>query len=131
MPPRSEEPAPVSVPAQPFPAQAAPEAVKINPAEDLEYQVETAAKLVEQGGLVTLKQGDTLSAVQPQHLVRLHEVPLGVAAGLRVGPGAGIDRGEQGHEGHLVAAQPNRSSLGMVEVTIDGVCGEDEDSPPR
>ena len=70
MPPRSEEPAPVSVPAQPSPAQAAPEAVKINPAEDLEYQVETAA-------------------------------------------------------------QPNSSSLGMVDVTIDGVCGEDEDSPPR
>ena len=70
MPPRSEEPAPVSVPAQPLPAQAAPEAVKINPAEDLEYQVETAA-------------------------------------------------------------QPNSSSLGMVEVTIGGVCGEDEDSPPR
>ena len=70
MPPRSEEPAPVSVPAQPPPAQAAPEAVKINPAEDLEYQVETAA-------------------------------------------------------------QPNSSSLGMVEVTIDGVCGEDEDSPPQ
>ena len=70
MPPRSEKPAPVSVTAQPSPAQAALEAVKINPAEDLEYQVETAA-------------------------------------------------------------QPNRSSLGMVEVTIDGVCGEDEDSPPR
>ncbi len=70
MPPRSEKPAPVSVTAQPSPSQAAPEAVKINPAEDLEYQVETAA-------------------------------------------------------------QPNRSSLGMVEVTIDGVCGEDEDSPPR
>ena len=70
MPPRSEEPAPVSVPAQPLPAQAAPEAVKINPAEDLEYRVETAA-------------------------------------------------------------QPNSSSLGMVEVTIGGVCGEDEDSPPR
>ena len=70
MPPRSEKPAPVSVTAQPSPAQAAPEAVKINPAEDLEYQVETAA-------------------------------------------------------------QPNSSSLGMVEVTIDGVCGEDEDSPPR
>ena len=70
MPPRSEKPAPASVPAQPSPAQAAPEAVKINPAEDLEYQVETAA-------------------------------------------------------------QPNSSSLGMVEVTIDGVCGEDEDSPPR
>ena len=70
MPPRSENPAPVSVTAQPSPAQAALEAVKINPAEDLEYQVETAA-------------------------------------------------------------QPNRSSLGMVEVTIDGVCGEDEDSPPR
>ena len=70
MPPRSEKTTPVSVPAQPSPAQAAPEAVKINPAEDLEYQVETAA-------------------------------------------------------------QPNSSSLGMVEVTIGGVCGEDEDSPPR
>ena len=28
------------------------------------------------------------------------------------------------------AERSNSSSLGMVEVTIDGVCGEDEDSPP-
>ena len=68
-PPRSEAPVPVSVPAQPSPEQTAPETVKVNPAEDLEYQVETAER-------------------------------------------------------------SNSSSLGMVEVTIDGVCGEDEDSPP-
>ena len=68
-PPRSEAPVPVSVSAQPSPEQTAPETVKVNPAEDLEYQVETAER-------------------------------------------------------------SNSSSLGMVEVTIDGVCGEDEDSPP-
>ena len=68
-PPRSEAPVPVSVPAQPSPEQTAPETVKVNPAEDLEYQVETAER-------------------------------------------------------------SNSSSLGMVEITIDGVCGEDEDSPP-
>ena len=28
------------------------------------------------------------------------------------------------------AERSNSSSLGMVEITIDGVCGEDEDSPP-
>ena len=59
-------------------------------------------QLVEQGGLVALKQSDAFPAVQAQHLVRLHEIPLGVAAGLGVGPGAGVDWGEQWHEGHLV-----------------------------
>ena len=68
-PPRSEAPVPVSVPAQPSPEQTVLETVKVNPVEDLEYQVETAAR-------------------------------------------------------------SGSSSLGMVEVTIDGVCGEDEDSPP-
>lgn len=28
-------------------------------------------------------------------------------------------------------AQPDSSDLGMVEVSIDGVCGEDEDNPPE
>ena len=28
------------------------------------------------------------------------------------------------------AAQPDSAGLGMVEVSIDGVCGEDEDNPP-
>ena len=29
-----------------------------------------------------------------------------------------------------MAARSDNSNLGMVEFTIDGVCGEDEDSPP-
>ena len=68
-PPPSQEPTPAFAPIKPSPEQVAPETVKINPAEDLEYQVETAA-------------------------------------------------------------QPDSAGLGMVEVSIDGVCGEDEDNPP-
>ncbi len=29
-----------------------------------------------------------------------------------------------------MAAQSDNSNLGMVEFTIDGVCGKDEDNPP-
>ena len=61
-----------------------------------------------------LEQGDTLPAVQAQHLVRLHEVSLGVAAGLGVRPGAGVDRGEQGHEGHLIIGDGNRHLAALL-----------------
>ena len=57
---------------------------------------------------MTLKQGDALPAVQAQYFIRLHEVPLGVAASLGIRTGAGIDRGKQGHEGHLIVGDRDR-----------------------
>ena len=73
---------------------------------------------------MALEQGDALPAVQAQHFIRLHEVPLGVAAGLGVRTGTGVDRGKQGHEGHLIVGDRDRhlaallrDILGRCEVT--------------
>ncbi len=51
---------------------------------------------------MALEQGNALPPVQAENFIRLHKLPLGIAPGLGVGPGGGVDRGEQGHEGHLV-----------------------------
>ena len=48
---------------------------------------------------MALEQGDALPAVQAENFIRQHQIPLGIAVGLRVGPGAGVDRREQGMSG--------------------------------
>ena len=118
------------------PAEEQAQQSETNPAEDLAYQVESAAtrgdadlgmvevQLVEQGRLVALEQGDALPAVQAENFIRQHQIPLGIAAGLGVGENL-VYQVES-------AAASGDADLGMVEVTIDGVCGDDEvdDSPP-
>ena len=51
---------------------------------------------------MVVEQGDALSGLQAQNFIRLHQGPLGVAAGLGVGTGAAVDWGKQGCEGHLI-----------------------------
>ena len=48
-----------------------------------------------------IKEGDALAGVQPGHLVRLHQVPGGVALGLGIGAHIGVERGEQRRQRHL------------------------------
>ena len=70
--------------------------------------------LVEQHGLLAAQQDDALLVVHTLNLVRLHQRPLGVAAGLGVGAGGGVDRGEQRHEGELVVVDPDGDRAALV-----------------
>ena len=71
-------------------------------------------QLIQQRRLLPLKQRDALPVVQPQYLVGLHQLPRGVAPGLRIRPCAGIDRREQRHKRHLVVGHGDRHPAALL-----------------
>ena len=58
--------------------------------------------LIEAQGFLAPQQHQALLVVHAHDLIRVHEGTLGAALGLAVGPGGGVDWGEQGHQRHLV-----------------------------
>lgn len=77
-------------------------------------------QFIEQGRLSVVEQGDAPLRFQPQHLIVLHEVPLGVALGLGVGAGGAVNRGEQGLQGHLVVGDGDGDFAALFRDVLGG-----------
>ena len=69
---------------------------------------------------MALEQRQTLLLIQTQHLIRLHQVPLDITAGLGIGPGAVIDGRKQRLHGHLVIGNSNSDLAALFRDVLGG-----------